>query len=61
VEANRVAGRLRLPTPRIERVLEGLRERGYVAGRAHTNPVGIKTDAPMDVLEDLFRELAKGA
>jgi len=58
VEANRVAGRLKLPTPRMERVIDGLREMGYVAGRAHTNPVGIKTDAPVSVLEDLFRELA---
>jgi tRNA (guanine26-N2/guanine27-N2)-dimethyltransferase len=58
VEANRVAGRLKLPTPRMDRVLDDLRAMGYLAGRAHTNPVGIKTDAPMDVLEDLFRDLA---
>ena len=61
VEANRVAGRLKLPTPRMDRIMVGLRERGFVAGRAHTNPVGIKTDAPMDVLDDLFRELAEGS
>ncbi|UCC92376.1 MAG: tRNA (guanine(10)-N(2))-dimethyltransferase, partial [Thermoplasmata archaeon] len=58
VEANRVASRLKVQTPRMEAVLEGLRSRGYVAGRAHTNPVGIKTDAPMEVLEDLFRDLS---
>ena len=58
VEANRVAGRLKLPTPRMDRVITELRERGYLAGRAHTNPVGIKTDAPIDVLDELFRELA---
>ncbi len=58
VDANRVASRLRVSSPRIERVLEGLRAMGHSAGRAHTNPVGIKTDAPMDDLERVFRELS---
>ena len=58
VDTNRVAGRLKLPTPRMDRVVSGLRDLGHLAGRAHTNPVGIKTDAPMEVLEDLFEELA---
>jgi tRNA G26 N,N-dimethylase Trm1 len=41
-------------------VLEALRSRGYSAGRAHTNPVGIKTDAPLEVLESVFRDLERG-
>ncbi len=58
VEANRVASRLGVPTPRMARVLDALRSRGYVAGRSHTNPVGIKTDAPMADVDAVFRELA---
>jgi tRNA (guanine26-N2/guanine27-N2)-dimethyltransferase len=61
VEANRVASRLKVQTPRMEMVLERLRGMGYAAGRAHTNPVGIKTDAPIEVLEALFKDLADGA
>jgi len=57
VDANRIASRLRLSSPRIDRVLEALRGMGHNAGRAHTNPVGIKTDAPMEDLERVFREL----
>jgi tRNA G26 N,N-dimethylase Trm1 len=38
-------------------LIEGLVSRGYVAGRAHTNPVGLKTDAPMDVVDDVFMGL----
>jgi tRNA (guanine26-N2/guanine27-N2)-dimethyltransferase len=57
VEANRVASRLAIATPRMARIIEGLRVRGHVAGRAHTNPVGIKTDAPMDVIVSVFRDL----
>jgi tRNA G26 N,N-dimethylase Trm1 len=40
------------------RILEALRSRGYSAGRSHTNPVGIKTDAPIGEVEATFRELA---
>ncbi len=58
MDVNRVAGRLKLPTPRMERVISGLRSMGYSAGRAHTNPVGVKTDAPVEALEELFRELS---
>jgi tRNA G26 N,N-dimethylase Trm1 len=42
----------------MDRLLAGLRDRGYAAGRAHTNPVGIKTDAPVEVLEEVFTVLA---
>lgn len=59
VDANRLAGRLKVPTPRMDRVIAHLTEMGYRAGRAHTNPVGLKTDAPVDALEDLFRQMAK--
>ncbi len=58
LEANTIAARLKVPTPRMERVIAGLRDGGYLAGRAHTNPVGIKTDAPVGVLDELFRDLA---
>jgi len=57
VDANRIASRLRVSSPRIDRVLEGLRGMGHSAGRAHTNPVGIKTDAPMEDLERVFLDL----
>jgi tRNA (guanine26-N2/guanine27-N2)-dimethyltransferase len=56
--ADRLASRLRMSTPRLSHVLEGLRSRGHRAGRCHTNPVGIKTDAPMDVLEAVFEDLS---
>lgn len=61
LDANRVAARLKVPTPRMDRAISRLREVGYSAGRAHTNPVGIKTDAPVEVVEDLFRRMAEGA
>lgn len=58
VDVNRVAGRLKLPTPRMDRLMDVLKELGHSAGRAHTNPVGIKTDAPIEVVEGAVKELA---
>ncbi len=61
LDSNRLAGRLKVPTPRMDRAIGRLREMGYQAGRAHTNPVGIKTNAPVEVLEDLFRQITDEA
>ncbi|MCK4970365.1 MAG: tRNA (guanine(10)-N(2))-dimethyltransferase, partial [Thermoplasmata archaeon] len=57
---NRLASRIGTATPRMANILDALRSRGYAAGRAHTNPVGIKTDAPLKELETVFRDLEKG-
>jgi len=59
IDGNRLASRIGTSTPRMAHVLEALRSRGYAAGRAHTNPVGIKTDAPLEELESVFRDLQK--
>ena len=61
LDVNRMAGRLKLPTPRMDGLIDALRARGHVAGRAHTNPVGVKTDATAGVVEELIRELADQA
>lgn len=61
LDVNRVAGRLKLPTPGMRGLIEALRGRGHVAGRAHTNPVGVKTDATVEVVEEVVRELADQA
>jgi tRNA (guanine26-N2/guanine27-N2)-dimethyltransferase len=59
VDANRIASRLGVPSPRMSRLIDAICTRGFVAGRAHTNPVGLKTDAPMEVVDDIFMELAR--
>ena len=58
VSADRLASRLGMSTPRLSRVLDALRSQGHRAGRSHTNPVGIKTDAPMEVLVAVFRDVS---
>ncbi len=55
VEVNRASSRIGHSTPKMADLIEKLREMGFAAGRAHTNPLGVKTDAPMDALEEAIR------
>ncbi len=57
VDVNRLSGELGVPSPSLADLVGALRERGFRAGRAHTNPQGVKTDAPMADLEDAMRKL----
>jgi tRNA (guanine26-N2/guanine27-N2)-dimethyltransferase len=61
VATDSVASRLGVQVPRMSRLVEELRTMGYSAGRAHTNPVGVKTDAPMEELDAVFCDLDDGA
>ena len=59
VDVNALSGRLHLPTPKMADVIGRLRDQGFRAGRAHTNPQGIKTDAPMAELGGAIEGLSK--
>ena len=52
-----LAARLRVPPPRIDRVLEALRSSGFRATRTHFDPKGLKTDAPYEEIARLFRSV----
>ena len=41
-------------TPSRKKIVRELRRRGYSASETHISPVGIKTDAPMEVLRDVL-------
>jgi tRNA (guanine26-N2/guanine27-N2)-dimethyltransferase len=51
-----MARRGSLSPPRLEKILEGLRGRGYLAVRTHFSPTGFRTDAPFEEVLELFRE-----
>ncbi len=59
VDVNRLSGEIGTSSPGIARLLEELRASGFKAGRAHTNPQGVKTDAPMGELQRAMRELGR--
>jgi len=51
--------RLQVRTPAVEKVVERLRERGYFASRTVLNSRGVRTDAPVEVIEEVLLKLAK--
>jgi len=61
-EANVLASELGLSEPpSIEALLQELRQSGYLAGRTHVRPEGLRTDAPRAAVEAAVRRLAGSA
>ena len=56
-----VCDRLELPAGPMAEVLDGLRERGYVATRTHVGGTTFKTDAPAEAIEAVVTEGAASA
>lgn len=54
---NALAEKLRSSPVKPSKIIEGLREIGYKATITHIDPSGIKTDAPPEVLAEVFRNL----
>jgi len=58
VTTDELAAGERLPPPKLDRFIGGLREIGYRATRTHFHPRGVKTDAsPQDIVR-MFRALS---
>ncbi|RLE57694.1 MAG: tRNA (guanine(10)-N(2))-dimethyltransferase [Thermoprotei archaeon] len=53
-----LASRYRVQEPSVSDVVEKLRELGYKACRTHFSSKGFRTDAPLDVVSKIVRELS---
>jgi len=54
---DKISDKLGMPVPSVKRVIERLKEKGFVAVRTHFNMRGIRTDAPAGVVVETVREL----
>lgn len=45
--------------PRFEKIMEKLSKKGFMASRTHFSLTGIKTDAPEEIVEEVFEEEMK--
>ncbi|HIE23559.1 MAG TPA: tRNA (guanine(10)-N(2))-dimethyltransferase [Candidatus Korarchaeota archaeon] len=54
----KVASRLKLPTPSTNDVIRELRSLGYRAVRSHISDKGVKTDAPISQLREIISHLS---
>ncbi|MFQ5884270.1 MAG: tRNA (guanine(10)-N(2))-dimethyltransferase [Thermoplasmata archaeon] len=51
-----IASRLKVHTPRLVWIIEGLKDDGYEASTTHFDPKGFRTDAPIDEIHKLFKK-----
>lgn len=50
-DVHRICSDLRISAPKIDKIINSLRELGFRATRTHYSPVGIKTDAPVETIK----------
>ncbi|HEC87812.1 MAG TPA: tRNA (guanine(10)-N(2))-dimethyltransferase, partial [Thermoplasmata archaeon] len=53
-ETRHIAKEIKTAQPKIEKLIEKLKIKGYKAGRTHFMPDAFKTDAPYDEIKSLF-------
>jgi len=57
---NALAERLKKPPIKPSKLIQKLRELGYKATVTHIDPSGVKTDAPLEAISQIFEEELKG-
>jgi len=53
-DIHHVCKNLKTSAPRLDDVIEALRNEGYFVSRTHFKPTGIKTDAPLTILKEIL-------
>lgn len=53
-EITELASKFKLSPPKMEKVLNSLKEEGYIATRTHFSPQGFRTDADIETLKNIF-------
>jgi tRNA (guanine26-N2/guanine27-N2)-dimethyltransferase len=56
-DLHEISRNLKISAPRLNNVLDALKENGYFASRTHFKPTGIKTDAPVAKIKEIFLSL----
>jgi tRNA (guanine26-N2/guanine27-N2)-dimethyltransferase len=52
---NDLASRLKVSPPTMQRIMEQVKNKGYIVTRTHCTPLGFKTNAPLDVVTEVFK------
>ena len=51
-DLHEICRKLKISAPRLDKVLESLKSEGFFASRTHFKPTGIKTDAPLNKINE---------
>jgi tRNA (guanine26-N2/guanine27-N2)-dimethyltransferase len=52
---NDLASRLKVSPPTMQHIMEQVKNKGYIVTRTHCTPLGFKTNAPLDVVTEVFK------
>jgi tRNA (guanine26-N2/guanine27-N2)-dimethyltransferase len=55
--SDEMASRLRVQTPSLAKILNGLRDGGFLASPTHIDPKGFRTDAPVENIVSIFKDI----
>lgn len=58
-DMNEIASNLKMSPPKLEEIIERLKEQKFKAGHTHFSPTGFKTNATIEDINDIFRLLCK--
>jgi tRNA (guanine26-N2/guanine27-N2)-dimethyltransferase len=56
-DIHKISKKLKISSPRLMDVLDKLEEEGFLVSRTHYRPTGIKTNAPLEKIEEVVSEL----
>lgn len=56
---DKICGKMKIPTPPLNRVIEKIRSMGFKAVKTHFHSRGIKTDAPSSIVFEAVKEAAQ--
>jgi len=51
-----IAASLKTSVPRMSYIFEKLKEKEYEVAKTHFSPIGFKTNAPKDQIEEIFKQ-----
>ena len=58
-DIHQICKNLKISAPRLDNILEILKNKGYFVSRTHFKPTGIKTDSPLNVLKEIIVKIGE--
>ncbi len=52
-----ICRKLKVSAPSMEKIISAIKEREYLVSRTHYNPNGVKTDAPLNLIEKIILDI----
>ncbi len=56
-DIHELASNMKISVPKREKVLEALEKKGYPVSRTHLSPTGFRTDAPIEDIKDIIKNI----